>query len=208
MKLLILSGTPKTDGLTYSFVQGAAEAAEKAGVEVEIISLAKIGMQKCKMCGEGWGICFKQHKCVFGDKDGFNLVQEKVEKADAYVYITPVYWGEASEDMKLFIDKLRRCQATKKWNREAGNSFALGKPSILVAVAGGGGGGIINTFSQIERAIGHMEGHEAPFEREGVFDYIAVNRWNQDYKRDALKSAVAEMISYVVDEEKEAPHML
>jgi hypothetical protein len=60
----------------------------------------------------------------------------------------------------------------------------------------------------MERAIAHMEGHETPFEREGVFDYIAVNRWNQEYKRDALKSAIIEMISYVVDEEKEAPHML
>jgi hypothetical protein len=63
-----------------------------------------------------------------------------------------------------------------------------------VAAAGGGGGGITSTFVAMDRAVdqlgehtGHMNG------TAGVFDYIAVNRWNQVYKREALKAAVAEM---------------
>jgi len=38
-----------------------------------------------------------------------------------------------------------------------------------------------------------------------VFDYIAVNRWNQEYKRKALAEAVVEMVSYCLDKEKKAP---
>jgi hypothetical protein len=66
----------------------------------------------------------------------------------------------------------------------------------MVAVAGGGGGGIVTTFADIERAISQMGGDEWPRERAGIFDYIAVNRWNQDYKRETLKAAITTMAEY------------
>lgn len=199
MKLLIISGTPKMDGITYSFVEAAEEAAKSANANAEVIRLAGVNLNKCKMCADGWGICFKEHYCAFGDTDGFNNLQKKVRDADAFVYITPVYWGEVSEELKIFVDKLRRCQATKKWDgREGVVSFHKGKPSIIVAVAGGGGGGIVSTFENMERAIFHMEGDALPRENSGIFDFIAVNRWNQAYKRDALKIAVAEMVKQIM----------
>ena len=194
MKLLIVNATPKTDGLCYSLVTTAEETAAEIGVEAEVIRLSGINLTKCKMCGDGWGICKPEHICAFGDKDGFNELQKKVQNADAYVYITPVYWGEISEEFKIFLDKLRRCQATKQWDEREGEvSFIKGKPSIAVASAGGGGGGIVTTFADIERAISHMGGHEWPMDTCGIFDYIAVNRWNQNYKREALKAAIKEM---------------
>jgi NAD(P)H-dependent FMN reductase len=149
------------------------------------------------MCADGWGICFKEHICALGDKDGFNALQKKVQEADAYIYITPVYWGEISEEMKIFFDKLRRCQATKQWDsREEEVSFLKGKPSIMVASAGGGGGGILSCLQDMERAISQMSGDEWPRELRGIFDYIAVNRWNQAYKREALAAAVREIIKF------------
>ena len=198
MKLLIISGTPKTEGITYSFVKAAEETAGKLGLEAEVVVLSNINLNKCKMCEDGWGICFFEHRCIFGDKDGFNTLQEKMKNADAFVYLTPVYWGEVSEEMKIFIDKLRRCQATKQWDkRESEVSFIKGKPSIIVAVAGGGGGGITSTFAQMESAIGHMSGDNWPRENAGVFDLIGVNRWNQEYKREALKAAITTLFNYL-----------
>ena len=203
MKILIVSGTPKTDGLCHSLVEAAAETAVGLGVEADIIRLGETDLSKCKMCGDGWGICFSEHRCVFGDKDGFNNLQLKVKEADAYVYISPVYWGDISEEMKIFIDKLRRCQATKQWDSSEDEvSFHKGKPSILVASAGGGGGGILPTFEALERAVDHMGGERWSRQKAGVFDYIAVNRWNQDYKREALKAAVKEMIKSVNEGDK------
>jgi len=197
MKLLIISGTPKTDGITHSFVEIAKETAKELNTEAEIIRLSGMNLEKCKMCDDGWGICFNNHYCAFGDTDGFNSLQKKVQSADAYIYITPVYWGEISEELKIFMDKLRRCQATKQWDsREEEVSFLKGKPSIMVAVAGGGGGGIVTTFQDLERAISQMSGDEWPRESSGIFDYIAVNRWNQEYKRETLKAAVKAMISF------------
>jgi len=198
MKLLIISGTPKTSGITYSFVKASEETAEKSGFDAEVIRLSDMSLSKCKMCEDGWGICFFEHRCIYGDNDGFNVLQEKMKKADAFVYITPVYWGETSEEMKLFMDKTRRCQATKQWDsRKSEISFHKGKPSIIVAVAGGGGGGITSTLMQLEKAIGHMSGDAWPRENAGIFDLIGVNRWNQEYKREALKAAIKTLFNYL-----------
>jgi len=200
MKLLIISGTPKIDGITHSFVQAAEETAAKLGISAETIRLAGKGgesLLKCKMCHEGWGICFKEHRCAFGNEDGFSELQKQVHNADAYIYITPVYWGEISEEMKIFMDKLRRCEATKQWdNRESEVSALKGKPSILVANAGGGGGGILTALQDMERAVIHMGGDAQPRENNGIFDMIGVNRWNQEYKRDAFRAAIEEMHTY------------
>jgi len=194
MKMLIISGTPKKDGLSHSLAHAALEAAKIQGAEAELIQLK--GLTACRMCGDGWGTCDKTHRCAFGDTDGFKDFQEKMHWADAFVFITPVYWGEVSEGMKTFLDRLRRCEASKKM-RGGGDSYLVGKSSILVASAGGGGGGITTTFAQMERAITHMGGATYPYNVYGFFDYIAVNRWNQDYKREALMQAVAALVKQV-----------
>lgn len=193
MKILIISGTPKQDGICDSLVKTAALAASEAGAEAEVIKLSEHNLSQCRMCGDGWGLCLSGHKCEHDDN--FNKLQEKVREAAAFVYITPVYWGEVSEGLKNYLDKLRRCQGTKQWNKnDTSGSYLEGKPSILVANAGGGGGGIVNTFDQIERAITHMGGNSQPRGNRGVYDYIAVNRWNQEYKRESLKSAVKSLV--------------
>ena len=193
MKILIISGTPKSDGLCHSLVTAAAEAAFTKGVETEVVKLSDFNLQRCKMCGDGWGSCYKQHRCAFGDEDGFNSLQDKYRDADAFVYITPVYLAEVSEVMNCFLNKLRRCQAPKLWNNNPEKSYQTDKPTIFAASAGGGGGGIAHTFLQMEQAVAHMGG--LTWQWGGVYDYIAVNRWNQDYKREALKAAVVSMIN-------------
>jgi len=197
MNLLIISGTPKSEGLTHSFVVKAKETADKMKATSEVIKLSGMNLSKCRMCDGGWGVCFHEHYCKFGDADGFNELQKKVQNADAFIYITPVYWGEMSEELKLFMDKLRRCQATKQWDsRPEEVSFHKGKPSILVAVAGGGGGGCPSTFLHMERTIGAMGGDEWPKEHAGLYDFIAVNRWNYEYKKKALIEAIKTMLSH------------
>jgi len=205
MKLLIVNGTPKLEGVCYSFVEAAEEIAKELAINFETIRLSSEKLMKCQMCDEGWGICFSEHRCIFGEKDGFWELQQKVQEADLLVYITPVYWGEVSEEMKIFLDKLRRCEATKQWDaRENQVSYHKGKGSILVAAAGGGGGGIISALEQLERAVVHMGGDQWPREQDGIFDYIGVNRWNQEYKREALKSAISNWVAIKKGEETPA----
>lgn len=177
MKVLILSGTPKHEGLCCSCVDAALAGAEKSGADCEVIRLCDYKLARCAMCGDGWGTCRAEHTCVFGG-DGFLEIQQKIADADALVLDTPVYWGDMTEITKAFFDRFRRCEAMK------GEEGAMaGKPVLLIASPGGSGNGMISCLEQMERLCRHLHAN--------IFDYIGVNRWNKDYKIAAISEAAA-----------------
>ncbi len=173
MKLLILSGNPKTDGLCQSIIDAAASGARDGGADVEEVRLCDMEIARCHVCDNGWGVCREEDYCVFGG-DGFDDVSARVLAADAVVLATPVYWHETSESLKSFLDRFRRCYFG------AGGPFS-GKQALLIASAGGTGNGILPCMQQLERFCQHT-GAE-------VFDMIGVNRWNNDYKRETAYAA-------------------
>jgi multimeric flavodoxin WrbA len=177
MKYLILSGNPKSDGLCHSFQEAIEKGASEGGAEVEVLKLDKI--ERCHVCSGGWGTCREKHVCAFGS-DGFDNAQQVVKSADKIAIITPVYWQEVAEGLKSFIDRLRRC--------EFGQNGALsGKEVLLVASAGGSGNGTLISLEQLDRFSRHTGAI--------IFDYISVNRWNSDYKRQATFEAAKAMAS-------------
>jgi multimeric flavodoxin WrbA len=184
MKYLIISGNPKKDGLCDSIMQEVIRGAKEGGAEVSVLSTQDI--PRCHICGEGWGSCISSHICAFGN-DGFTEAQKQVASADAYCIITPVYWGEVSESLKAFIDRLRRCEATKQWSREAGavKSAFAGKQALLVASPGGSGNGALSCLQQMERFCQHTGA--------AIFDHIGINRWNHNYKAKAAYEAAKAM---------------
>jgi multimeric flavodoxin WrbA len=175
MNYLIISGNPKADGLCASVTEEAIQGAKDGGAAVETLFVEKL--TRCQACGEGWGTCREQHFCAFG-KDGFSAAQDRVRKADQFCFITPVYWGEMAESLKSFFDRLRRC--------EFGQSGALsGKQVLLVASPGGTGNGMLSCLEQMDRFCRHTGAV--------IFDYIGINRWNQDYKKKAVYAAAKAM---------------
>ena len=181
MNILIVSGTPKHEGLTHSCVQMAREGVESSGGGCSVVSLCEAKLACCKVCDDGWGICKKEHVCAFGD-DGFTAIQDRLAAADALVLVTPVYWGEMSEAMKAFFDRYRRCEASK------GDGSALrGKQVLLVAVPGDSGNGMVSCFEQMEKLCRHL--------RADIFDFVGVNRWNKKYKLVAIGAAAAALVA-------------
>jgi len=176
MKYLIISGNPKKDGLCQSIITEIARGATDGGAETEILTVN--GTESCRCCGDGWGSCLKEHKCAYNNKnDGFAAAQKKACSADMLCIITPVYWGEVSEGLKSFLDRLRRCEFQAK--------NLAGKQVLLVASPGGSGGGMLPCLGQLERFCHHIG--------LVIFDYIGVNRWNSDYKKTAAYSAARAM---------------
>jgi multimeric flavodoxin WrbA len=101
MKVIIVSGTPKKEGLSCSCVNAARTGAEKAGAECEVVSLCDYEIARCAICGDGWGTCRENHRCAFGD-DGFTEIQDKLMEADAVILTTPVYWGYDRSNESVF----------------------------------------------------------------------------------------------------------
>ncbi|MDR3335845.1 MAG: flavodoxin family protein [Treponema sp.] len=182
MKFLIISGNPKKDGLCHAVTEEIIRGLKEGGAEYEVLTLEKL--ERCRVCGDGWGICREQHRCAFGG-DGFNGAQESIKSAGAYCFITPVYWGEMAEALKNFFDRLRRCEATKQFNGNAADSAFAGKPALLVASPGGSGNGALSCLEQMDRFCRHTGAV--------IFDYISVNRWNNDYKKQAAYAAAKAM---------------
>ena len=173
MKILVLSGNPKTQGLCQSVVEEVKSGAVEGGAEIEELRLSDCHIERCHVCGDGWGTCRSTRACAFG-YDGFDEVSAVVEAADALILVTPVYWGEVSESLKAFVDRFRRCQF--------GSEGALsGKQVLLIASAGGTGNGILTCMEQLDRFCRHTGAV--------IFDYVGVNRWNADYKRMTARAA-------------------
>jgi len=143
--------------------------------------IARCHLARCNQCSNGWGGCREHHECD-GINDDFQLLHQQVCNADAYVFVTPVYWGDMSESLKAFTDRLRRCEATR-----GDEGVLANKPMICVAAAGGSGGGMISCLEQMERWLSHV--------RARRFDMIAVNRWNSAYKVDTIHAAAKAMAS-------------
>jgi multimeric flavodoxin WrbA len=175
MNYLIISGNPKGSGLCQAVTEEALQGAKDGGASAGTLLVEKL--ERCRVCGDGWGSCREQHKCAF-EKDGFGAAQEMVRKADQLCFITPVYWGEMAESIKSFFDRLRRC--------EFGQNGALsGKQILLVASPGGTGNGMLSCLEQMDRFCRHTGA--------AIFDYIGINRWNNDYKKKAVYSAARAM---------------
>lgn len=173
MKIAILSGNPKKDGLCASVIEAVKLGAQSGGALIDEIRLSDIDFARCKVCGDGWGTCRSQNYCQFGS-DGFDDAKARLEAADAIVLVSPVYWGEMSESLKSFIDRLRRCEFGQ-------DGILSGKQILNIASAGGTGNGILTCLEQMDRFCRHTGAD--------IFDYIGVNRWNSDYKREAARLA-------------------
>lgn len=100
MKVLLLNGSPREKGCTYTALTEAKKQFEALGVEAEIVWIGKT-VAGCTACGA----CRKTGKCVFGD-DGLNSLIERIEEFDGMIIGSPVYYASPSGQVLSFLDRL------------------------------------------------------------------------------------------------------
>jgi multimeric flavodoxin WrbA len=179
MKTMIFTSSPNENGLTATCAQYAMAGVAEGNSEAVIVDLNKIKVNHCMSCGNGWGQCLSDHKCIIEDE--FQSLHKSMMDMDAFVFITPVYWGEMSESMKNFTDRIRRCEA---WKKE--NSLFSGKPVFCVAAAGGSGNGLISCLASMERFVMHVSGDK--------FDFITITRKTREFKLETIKASAKAMV--------------
>jgi len=178
MKVVALHGSPNVDGLTESLAKAALAGAAAAGAETEMVRLTDHEIAHCKQCDNGWGKCREEGRCVI--EDDFEGIRAKVLEADAWILVTPVYFGDLSECVKAFTDRLRRCNTGAK-----GEALAQ-KPVLGIAAAGGSGRGIAPCVVSMDRLFGHINAE--------IADLITVTRRSAEYKREACHAAATAMV--------------
>ncbi len=100
MKVLILNGSPKTNGNTMTAISEMVKVFDSEGVESEIIHVGNKDIRGCVSCNS----CAVKGKCVFDDV--VNEIAPKFEAADGLVLASPVYYASANATLIACLDRL------------------------------------------------------------------------------------------------------
>ena len=100
MKVLLINGSPHTDGCTYTALCEVEKTLINEGIETEIIHIGNKEIRGCIGCRK----CKQDGKCVFDDI--VNDVAKKFEKCDGIVVGSPVYYAAANGTLISFLNRL------------------------------------------------------------------------------------------------------
>ncbi len=127
MKVLLICGSPRRESNTLTALTEIANTLHEEGIESEIVELGVKPVRSCIGCGKcrenGGG------RCIFND-DIVNLINEKAESADGFIFGSPVYYGMPDGRMLSLVQRLLYSNSS---------TFAF-KPISNVAVCRRGGG--------------------------------------------------------------------
>ena len=90
-KVLLVNGSPRTDGNTFCCLKEIEATLQKHGVESEIVQIGRKPVRMCINCGG----CRQNNGagCAFDD-DMCSVITEKMKESDALIVGTPVYYGQ------------------------------------------------------------------------------------------------------------------
>ena len=100
-KILLINGSPRSGGCTYTALLEVAAELERNGVETELIEIGKQPVAGCIACGR----CRETGRCIFND-DAVNRISERLEEYDGIVVGSPVYYAGPSGQICAFLDRL------------------------------------------------------------------------------------------------------
>lgn len=101
MKVLLINGSPRSNGNTFIALSEVAETLESNGIETEIVSVGTRAVQGCIACRQ----CVEKGRCVFND-DLYNSVYGKLNTADGIVVGSPVYFAGPNGSLCALLDRL------------------------------------------------------------------------------------------------------
>ena len=99
MDVLVLNGSPKTEGTVASLLRRVARG---AGGEDSVtwVNVYDLSMKHCTGCMA----CRESGACVL-PRDDAHAVGEKIARVDALIIGTPVHWGNMSAPLKQLFDR-------------------------------------------------------------------------------------------------------
>ena len=100
LKALLINGSPRAKGCTYTALTELKNTLEQEGMEVELIHVGHKDVHGCIACRK----CKEIGKCVFDDI--VNEVAPKFNEADAFVIGAPVYYASPAGGAIAFLDRL------------------------------------------------------------------------------------------------------
>ena len=101
MKALLINGSPRERGCTYTALSELARTLEAEGIETELIQAGARTTHGCIACGK----CARTGLCVFKD-DPVNECVERMREADGLVVGSPVYYAGPNASLCALLDRM------------------------------------------------------------------------------------------------------
>lgn len=145
-KIVIIHGSPRTNGNTKSVTKNAIQAAKEKKAEVVEIDATAIeytapGCVHCMQCHQS-----DEFICKIGDP--LSQTVATLIEYDVIVFATPIYWMSYPAQLKIFIDRLG---SLMKYSESGEIQTPLsGKKFALIAT---GGGGLSNNLNLLESQL-------------------------------------------------------
>jgi multimeric flavodoxin WrbA len=105
MTILAINGSPRKKWNTAMLLEKALEGAASQGAETELVHLYDLDYKGCTSCfacklkgSKSYGRCAMN--------DGLTPLLAKLDKADAFVLGSPIYFGTVTGEMRSFMERL------------------------------------------------------------------------------------------------------
>ncbi|NTV98093.1 MAG: flavodoxin family protein [Chlorobiaceae bacterium] len=173
MKVLLVNGSPRSEGNTRKLLGRVMEALETEGIETELLHVGGTAIRGCLSCYRC--IELKNRQCSTKN-DNFNAIFEKMIESDGIVLGSPTYFADITPELKALIDRAGFI------SRVNGNIFRHKAGAAVISLRRGGG---IHAFDSINHlfqicgmftvgstywnlGFGGREGNEVENDREGM----------------------------------------
>lgn len=150
MKVILVNGSPREKGCTYTALCEAQKVFEENGIEAEIFWVGNKPIVGCVACGA----CRNLGRCAFDDT--VNTFTELAKSADGFIFGTPVHYASASGAITSFMDRAFY----------SGKASFVGKPAAAIASCRRGGASA--AFDQLNKYF-----------TISAMPVVSSNYWNQ-----------------------------
>ena len=100
MKVLLVNGSPRPNGCTFTALSEVATSLEKNDISTEIFQIGRDPVSGCLACHG----CRQTKRCVI-DSDCANALAEKMIQADGIVVGSPVYYAGPNGALCALLDR-------------------------------------------------------------------------------------------------------
>ncbi len=120
VKIIGIIGSPRTGSNTEILIRKALESAENAGAETDLINLGLAEIEPCIACD----ICKNTGECAI--YDDMRDITRKLEDAQGLILGSPVYFGNVTSQMKIFMDRSRPLRIDFKLRDKVAGAISVG----------------------------------------------------------------------------------
>ena len=120
VKIIGIIGSPRTGSNTEIYINKALEAAQEVGADTEAINIATAEIEPCIACD----ICKSTGECAI--YDDMRDINRKLQEANGIIIGSPVYFGNVTSQLKMFMDRSRPLRVDFKLKDKVAGAISVG----------------------------------------------------------------------------------